>query len=50
MTDGSLILQGGENYLENVGQEDNVKDVIEVVQAVEGKNMSVAEVEGLRRP
>ena len=50
MKDGMLIIQGGGNGLEDVGEEETVKEVLEAVKAVEGKDMSVAVVGVLRRP
>ena len=50
MEDGMLVIQGGGNDLERVGSEETVKEVVEAVKAVEGKNMSVAVVGVLRRP
>lgn len=48
--DGLMIVQGGGNDLENVGMENTVRELIEAVQAVEGKNLSVAVVGVLKRP
>lgn len=45
-----LIIQGGGNDLENVGTEDTVREVVEAVKAVEGKNVRVAVVGVMRRP
>ncbi|XP_050706391.1 uncharacterized protein LOC126991737 isoform X2 [Eriocheir sinensis] len=50
LKDGLLIVQGGGNALEYVGQEDTVKDVVDSVKAVEGKGMKVAVVGIMRRP
>ena len=47
---GLLIIQGGGNDLENVGEEETVKELVQAVKAVESKRMSVAVVGVLRRP
>ena len=50
MRDGMLVIQGGGNGLEYARPENTVKDVIDAVKAVEGRNMSVAVVGVMRRP
>ena len=50
MKDGLLVIQGGGNGLEYVGKDDTVKEMLDAVRAVEGKNISVAVVGVLKRP
>ncbi|XP_050692800.1 uncharacterized protein LOC126983763 [Eriocheir sinensis] len=50
MKDGLLILQGGGNGLQYVGQEDTIKEVSDSVKAAEGRGMKVAVVGIMRRP
>ncbi|XP_050707839.1 uncharacterized protein LOC126993057 [Eriocheir sinensis] len=50
MKDGLLIIQGGGNGLQYVGQEDTIKEVIDSVKAAEGRGMKVAVVGIMRRP
>lgn len=50
LKDGLLIVQGGGNSLEEVGEEVTVREAVAAVRAVEGKNMSVAVVGVMRRP
>ncbi|MPC58795.1 hypothetical protein E2C01_052804 [Portunus trituberculatus] len=47
---GLLVIQGGGNDLERIGEEEIVKGVVEAVKAAEGKNLSVAVVGVIRRP
>ena len=41
MKDGIVIIQGGGNNLEEIGSEATVKEVIEAIEAVEGKDTDV---------
>ena len=50
MKDGLLVIQGGGNGLECIGKDDTIKETLEAVKAVRGKNMSVAVIGVLRRP
>ena len=45
-----LVIQGGGNDLERVGEEATVKEVVEAVKAAEAKKMCVAVVGVIRRP
>lgn len=50
MEDGMLIIQGGGNGLEYVGEDETVRNVVDAVRSVEGKGMSVAVVGVMQRP
>ena len=50
MEDGLLVVQGGGNGLERTGCEETVREMVEAVKAVEGKNMNVAVIGVLPRP
>ena len=50
LKDGMLIIQGGGNGLEFVGEDETVRNVVDAVKSVEGKGMSVAVVGVMQRP
>lgn len=47
---GLLVIQGGSNNLEKIGQEETAKEVVEAVKAAEAKKMCIAVVGVICRP